>query len=183
MTSPRIHITGASGSGVTTTGQQLASRLHIPLIDTDDIFWLPTDPPYQSKRARSDRAGVLDRQLDDACGWVLAGSLDGWGDFLIPRFDLVVFLHVPTQIRVERLRKRERHRFGAALDPGGAMHDQHRDFLEWAAGYEFGDHQSGRSLQRHRDWMTRLACPVLALDGNVETEQIIGRILAGLRAT
>ena len=41
----RIHILGASGSGTTTLGRALAARLQCPHFDTDDCFWLPTDPP------------------------------------------------------------------------------------------------------------------------------------------
>jgi adenylate kinase family enzyme len=42
----RIHITGASGAGVSTLGCALADALAIPHHDTDDYFWQPTSPPY-----------------------------------------------------------------------------------------------------------------------------------------
>ena len=42
----RIHILGASGSGTTALGQALAEHLRCPHFDTDDYFWLPTDPPH-----------------------------------------------------------------------------------------------------------------------------------------
>jgi adenylate kinase family enzyme len=41
----RIHITGASGAGVTTLGRASANALAIPHHDTDDYFWQPTRPP------------------------------------------------------------------------------------------------------------------------------------------
>jgi len=41
----RIHLTGASGCGVTTIGRALATRLALPVPDTDDYYWLPTDIP------------------------------------------------------------------------------------------------------------------------------------------
>ena len=44
---PRIHITGASGFGVSTLGGALAARLGCAHLDTDDFYWLPTDPPYR----------------------------------------------------------------------------------------------------------------------------------------
>ena len=58
----RIHILGASGSGTTTLGRALAERLQYPHFDTDDYFWLPTDPPYTQQRARTERAQLL---MDD----------------------------------------------------------------------------------------------------------------------
>src|SRR5438128_874343 len=42
----RLHILGASGSGTTTLGRALAEGLQCPHFDTDDYFWLPTDPPF-----------------------------------------------------------------------------------------------------------------------------------------
>jgi len=37
---------------------------------------------------------------------VLSGSLCGWGDPLIPEFELIVFLVVPTAVRLQRVRAR-----------------------------------------------------------------------------
>ena len=44
--------------------------------------------------------------------WVLSGSLSGWGDPLVPKFDLVVFLFVPNEVQMQRLRAREIQRYG-----------------------------------------------------------------------
>ncbi len=51
----RIHITGASGSGTTTLGRALAAELSCPHFDSDDYFWLPTDPPYTTQRDSEER--------------------------------------------------------------------------------------------------------------------------------
>jgi adenylate kinase family enzyme len=45
----RIHVMGASGSGVTTLGRALADALAFPHYGTDDYFWLPTTPPYRTQ--------------------------------------------------------------------------------------------------------------------------------------
>jgi hypothetical protein len=37
--------------------------------------------------------------------WVLSGSVAGWADALIPSFDFVVFLYVPTKVRLPRLQR------------------------------------------------------------------------------
>ncbi len=44
-----IHIYGASGSGTTTLARYLGSRLGYDVMDTDDYYWLPFDPPYTKK--------------------------------------------------------------------------------------------------------------------------------------
>jgi hypothetical protein len=92
------------------------------------------------------------------------------GDDLIPSFDLVVFLYVPIEVRLAWLQRGERARFGTALDPGGAMHDQHRAFLHWAAGYDPGL-SGGRTLLADATWLGYLPCPVMVLVGEHGTAE------------
>lgn len=180
---PRIHIVGASGSGTTTLGQALSARLGMPQFDTDDFFWVKTDPPYQTSRAVPERQAMLRAALDGVpSGWVVSGSLVKWGDAFIPRFDLVVFLTLPPEIRMARLRAREAARYGAdALALGGWAHTMHREFLEWAARYDSGGLEV-RSLVAHEAWLTRVACPVLRLDSRESVEGLEAAVLRGPRS-
>ena len=74
----RIGITGASGSGVTTLGAALAARLGAVHIDTDDHFWVSTDPPYRLKRDIPERLLRLRAEQARTGRWVISGTLDGW---------------------------------------------------------------------------------------------------------
>ena len=174
----RVHITGASGSGTTTLGGALAERLGVAFLESDDYYWEPSDPPYQFPRPRSERQSLLGAELDQVGAWVLSGSLVGWGDVFVPRFERVVFLQVPTPVRLARLRARELADFGSeTLGPGGLMHENHRDFLAWAAAYDDGD-LSMRSLARHEEWLAKLTCPVLRLEGEMSVDELVARVLA-----
>ena len=97
MKTCRVHITGASGAGVTSLGRALADALSISHHDTDDYFWRPTNPPYLEIREVADRVRLMKEMFLDRSDWVLSGSLDGWGDPIIPLLDSVVFLYVPTR--------------------------------------------------------------------------------------
>src|ERR1700676_1486360 len=120
METRRIHITGAAGAGVSSLGRALADALAIPHHDTDDYFWQPTVPPYRDKREISERLRLMHEVFLPRADWVLSGSLDGWGDPVIPHFDLVAFLSTPKEIRLQRLRAREARHFGAdAVAPAG----------------------------------------------------------------
>ncbi len=95
----------------------------IPHHDTDDYYWQPTCPPYRDKRAIADRLRLMGELFLDRAEWVLSGSLDGWGDPLIPLFDLVVIVLTPPEVHLQRLREREARRFGAAaIAQGGWPH-------------------------------------------------------------
>ena len=165
MNTCRIHITGASGAGVTSLGRGLADALAIPHHDTDDYYWRPTSPPYSEKRDLADRLRLMREMFLDRADWILSGSLDSWGTPLISCFDIVVFLYTPIPLRLQRLRAREARRFGPeAVGPGGWRHQATEDFVEWASHYDDGS-VDGRNLARHQAWLEALPCPVLRLDG------------------
>ena len=176
MTPTRIHIVGASGSGATTLGGALARVLRCHHWDTDDFYWSPTHPPFRTPRPVDERLVLLEAALGGETSWTLSGSLISWGDSLIPRFDLVVFLYVPPHIRIDRLLFRERERYGAAIAPGGHMHALHTAFIDWAKAYDAPDF-TGRSLARHRAWLGRLTCPVVEIVGTPTVEESVQRVL------
>ena len=64
----------SSGSGTTTLGRALAGRLALAHFDTDDFYWLPTDPPYQAARPMPDRLQRLEAALDAGAENVESGE-------------------------------------------------------------------------------------------------------------
>lgn len=172
----RIHVTGASGAGVSTLGARLAERLFVRWLDTDDIYWLPTDPPFTAKRSIPDRIALMRARCGTA-GWVVSGSLDGWGDPIVADADLVVFVDTPADLRLDRLRRRESERFGARIAPGGDMHEDHEAFIVWAAGYDAGGIE-GRNRPRHERWLAGLSMPVVRVDGSRPVEHLVDAVLS-----
>ena len=80
MKTCRIHITGASGSGTTTLGRALADRLGVPQHDSDDYYWLPTNPPYREKRPAAERITLMESMFLGRSDWILSGSVGGWAE-------------------------------------------------------------------------------------------------------
>ena len=150
----RIHITGASGCGTTTLGQALAKQLQFAVLDADDFFWEPTTPPYQKKRNRPERLALILNALSGHPKAILSGSICGWGAELEQSFDLVIFLTVRTDIRIQRLIAREQAKLGYV----------DHEFIAWAGQYDTGGLEM-RSRAMHEKWLADLSCPVVRLDG------------------
>ena len=167
----RILITGASGSGTTTLGRALATRLGWDFYDGDDYYWVPTHPPFQRKQDPAVRASRLLEALRSVPAAVVAGSIMNWGAEIEESFSLIVFLTVPADIRVARLREREIQRLGR-VDPA---------FLDWAAQYDEGLLE-GRSRAKHEAWLAKRGCPVLRIDGDTSTEWRLAQVLGALEA-
>jgi len=177
----RLHIFGASGSGTTTLGGLLAARLGLARFDADDFFWERTEPPFTTIVPAPLRQERLKTALAGHSAWVLSGSLTGWGDFLIPEFDLVIFLALPRELRMERLMSRELRRYGDRIREGGELHEHHRVFLAWAGSYDTGGMET-RSRASHEAWLAALPGRVLRLEGDLEPGEKVSRVLGALAA-
>lgn len=172
-----IHIFGASGAGVTTLGEALAQYLSIPYFDTDQYYWLPSDPPFQHRQEPALRNQRLTSEALLHPNWIIGGSLLNWGDHWFSMIDLAIFLWVPPTIRIERLKKRELSRYGPIILTDPNRHQQHQEFIDWASGYDDGSAR-GRTLAAHEHWMGQLTCPVIALRG----EQSVTERLTAVRS-
>lgn len=176
-----IHIFGASGSGTTTIAQALCQKINYTHYDSDNYFWLPTESPFSIERDRTECIQLMQKNLQSTNPWILSGSITGWGDALIPLFDLVVFVYVPQEIRMERLMKREFERYGNQILPGGNRHQESTAFIEWAKNYDTGT-KSGRNLSKHIAWMQNLTCPVIRIE-NDELLTSIDKVLNSIEYT
>lgn len=170
-----IHIMGASGSGTSTLGRALAERIGYAWIDTDSVFWQPTDPPFQAEYPFEQRVQRMDEAIRANPHCVISGWLGRAGNAYIHRFGWIVWLHVPTELRISRLKAREAARFGPRILPGGDMHETHLAFLEYAGQYDAGG-MDIRSYARQKQWLKQAVCPVLELDGSRATEMLAEEI-------
>lgn len=162
----RIHVFGPSGSGTTTISKLLCERLGYTHFDSDSYFWLPTEDPFTVKRPREACLNLMKNDLSTTEPWVLSGSVTGWGEELTPFFDLVIFVYVRAELRLERLRKREYERYGDDILSGGDRYEASQAFLEWASSYEAGT-MTGRSLIQHEKWLEGLNCSILRIENDL----------------
>ena len=151
-----IHIYGASGSGTSTLGRAIGETLGFTWLDSDNYFWLPTNPPYTAKRGIAERLNAMNRDIDAAENVVLSGSLTDWGDALMPRFTLAVRVETDTPTRLARM-----------------------NFLKWAAGYDDGGLNT-RSRAKHDAWESMLQCPILRVDGTDEIGRNVEKVRRAL---
>lgn len=180
MSKSIIHIYGASGSGTTTLGKYISDNMGYFFMDTDDYFWMPTDPPYTEKRDPKERVKLMKNDIQTADKIVISGSLVDWGDELIELFSLVIRLVTDTDIRIARLRERERINFGSRIDAGGDMYHNHNEFIDWAASYDSGGLEI-RSKAKHDEWQKLLQCRQIVLDGNNTLEYNLQQIKSCLK--
>lgn len=169
----RLHVLGASGSGTTTLGRALADAWAVPHADADDYFWVPTDPPFTTKRPPADRLALMEQMFAPREAWVLSGAMTGWGERIVERCDAIVFLTLDPDVRMARLHARE-----ALRREGGPMDDAAwHDFRDWARSYD-DPAFDGRSRHQHEAWLRVRTQPVLRLDAARSVPELRDAVLA-----
>jgi adenylate kinase family enzyme len=176
----KIQIMGASCAGSTTLGRALAKHLNIPFFDTDEYFWVLTDPPFTTKRDPELRNASIKADMAKHDSWVQAGSVIKWGADWEEMFDVVVFLYIPHELRMQRLTARELERYGDIIYTDPARNAQYKVFVAWAEKYEDVTF-SGRNIKAHEDWLSRVNAKVLEIRGDTTVEERIERVISFLK--
>lgn len=174
----KIHILGAAGSGTSTLGEALSESLPHKHLDTDDYFWIEK---FTKQREVADRRKMLENDLLQDEEQILSGAVCGWGDDFKTYFDVVIYLWIPEEIRLERLQQREFARYGDEVLIGGSRYKQSQEFLEWAALYDSAGMEV-RSKTLHEHWMKDISPRVLRIEGNYSVKERIDIVLEYLKS-
>jgi len=174
-----IHIFGASGSGTTTIAKKISERMGYSHFDSDDYFWLNTKEPFTEERDKNQCMDLMKNDLESKKEWILSGSLTGWGEELLPFFDMVVFVHVPSDIRIERLKNREVERYGDRIRIGGDRYKASNEFIEWASKYDLGT-GTGRNIFVHQKFLEKINCKVVRIE-NIDIDESVERVIEEIK--
>jgi adenylate kinase family enzyme len=160
-----IIILGASGSGKTALGRELARQLNCQHFDCDDYLlrW-DTEIPFTQYNTKENRIKRMTNDLSRCTHFVLSGQMWSIRKAFESWFDLGVLLTVPTEIRVERIYRRELERWGDRVRPGGDMYENSQSHLFLAREYDMGE-PPVVCIKRDEQWITELPCLVLCADG------------------
>lgn len=176
----KIVIFGASGSGTTTLGKSVAQQLDWVHLDADDYYWEPTDPPYQVKVPQAVKNQNIKRDFLAHENVIISGSLVTWGEYWNTAFDLAVFLYIPQETRLERLKKREQAMYGDAFFTDPQIIKNFHAFIDWAKQYDDLSFE-GRNITQHKNWIKTLSCKTLEMEGDMTNEERMQRLLEEIK--
>lgn len=102
---------------------------------------------------------------------VITSTRGDLGKEITSLYNCVIYLSAPLELRLFRIKNRERERFGVRVLSGGDMHEQQKKFYDFAAS---------RTSDKIEEWLSTLSCKVIKLDGarpiEENTEYIITRL-------
>ena len=163
-----IIIFGLNGSGKTTLGRELARLLNFKYIDHEDYAFEKSEIPYTNPRSSEETAALMLADIEKCRGFVLSAVKGNFGSEIESLYSLAVYITVPTDLRIERVKQREHERHGKRIREGGDMYEQNIKFMDFIAS---------RSLSGIEEWMKTLACPVISIDGTKDLQENVDMIL------
>jgi len=156
-----ICICGLNGSGKTTLGAALAERLGYKHMDVEDYYFTRADNPYVSARTRDEVEVLLLEDIKQNPCFVFSAVNGNMNSEINSCYDIVVYLEVPLELRMKRIRQRAFDKFGDRVLPDGDMYEQEEKFFEFA---------EKRSPEKIEEWLQTLTCRVVRLDGTKAVE-------------
>ncbi len=152
----KLLICGMNGAGKSTLGRRLTQLLALSFRDAED-YWFPKDGAYLYERPRTDEEvnALLRLDLRKLPNMVYAAVRCTDADAL-RMFDLAVYVDVPKEERMRRIRARSHQKFGERMQPGGDLHEAEERFFAQCAS---------RPQDFALDWLKKTGLPFITADG------------------
>lgn len=176
----KIQIIGGSGTGKSTLGRYISEKEKIKWIDTDNYLW--KDDTFTENNPLEKRKKWYQKDINSYSNYVVSGSIFMWNPKGFSNRDLLVFLSLDEDIRMERLRDREIKRNNLSkmwLDEKG---DYTNEFLEWCKTYWTATEKSMSGTYAEQEYQMEISkSPVLKLDSSKSLEALYVEILNQLK--
>lgn len=165
-----IVVCGLNGCGKSTLGKALAKELGVHFIDNEDLFFTRSrdDEPYANPRPRAEVEERLMEEVRKHGKFVFAAVKGDYGKDIHRFYEYAVFIEVPKQIRLQRVRNRSFQKFGNRMLEGGDLHQAEERFFEIVAA---------RTEESVETWIRSLPCPVIRVDGTLPIGENVQRIV------
>ena len=162
-----ICVCGLNGSGKTTLAGALAKKINFIHMDIEQYYFTSTHNPYASSKTRGEVERLLLEDIKKNPCFVFSAVSGNMTPEINENYTLVVYLDVPLDVRMKRIRQRAIDKFGDRVLPGGDMYEQEEKFFAFA---------EKRTPEKIEDWLKTLSHKVLRLDGTKPIQENVEHI-------
>ena len=166
-----ICVCGLNGSGKTTLACALAEELNFKHMDIEQYYFISTDNPYASSRTRGEVELLLLEDIKQNPCFVFSAVNGDMTPEINENYALVVYLDVPLDTRMKRIRQRAIAKFGDRVLIGGDMYEQEEKFFAYA---------KNRNPEKIENWLKTISHKVIRLDGTKPIHENVEFIKASL---
>lgn len=165
-----ILVCGLNGTGKSTLGKALAEKLDFYFIDNEELYFPKTDPHYiySSPRSRAEVEKLLLDKIHTHKNFVFTSVKGDYGDTIISFFQYAVWITVPREIRIQRVKNRSFQKFGNRILPDGDLYIQEERFFNFV---------KSRPENTVEEWIQSFHHPIIQVDGTKPMENNLNFIL------
>ena len=164
---------GLNGAGKSTIGRILAERMSWQFIDNEDLYFPKEDASYlfSNPRSKEEVIHLLEEKIEEDDRFVFAAVKGDYGEKLLTKLDYVVLIEVPKETRMERVKMRSVRKFGDRIQEKGDLADKENSWFSVV---------NSRPENFVTEWLERVACPVIRIDGTAPVEENVDYLLRKL---
>ena len=133
-------------------------------MDAEDYYFPKDNRDYDDAmtRTREEVIRLLLEDLKTHRNFVFASVKGNYGEEAMSMFTCAVWVRVPKEIRVNRVRERSYEKFGDRILQGGDLYEKENSFFEMV---------ERRSEKDVEAWLDSAGIPILEVDGTQPTEK------------
>jgi len=169
----KIIICGGNGAGKSTLGRALADKTGWTFRDIEDYYFPKTDPDYlyAVQRTEEEVVSLLYEDLKKEDNFIFASVRGNHSNKTAAMFTCAIFVSVPKETRMKRVRQRSFDKFGDRVLQGGDLYESEKSF------YDIIEKRTDKTIT---DWLETMDIPVIRVDGTKNTEENTEIILSEL---
>jgi len=167
----RVMIIGGSGSGKSTLARKIGGVTGLPVVHIDPMYW---KPGWVQRAKEETRRLVLEASAQEA--WVFDGNHHNTFEARIARADTLIWLDLPTGLRMWRVAARRWQYRGRARPDmtEGCFERLNLHFLfYWVGGY--------RWRRRREDLALMQSLPPHVIGVHLKSRRAVAAYLAGIK--
>lgn len=168
-----IQICGLNGCGKSALGKALAAEISFHYIDSERLYFDTENSTaaYAAPRSHEEVTQLLMQEICTYHNFVFASVRGNYGNEILSKYNYVIVIEVPKEIRLQRVRERSFRKFGNRMLPGGDLHEAEEAFFRMVAS---------RGEDYIENWLQSVSCPILRIDGTKPIAESVQYILQAI---
>lgn len=172
----RLQIIGAPGTGKSALAKYISEQRNIKWIEAEHYQW--QDQARKQENSLDVRMALYEKDIAENKAYVVSGSVFSWCQSGFTNRDVLIFLYLDEDIRMQRLREREIQRMGEQHMWLGDDRLYTNEFLENCKTYKTQtDINVADSYAEHQHQLEISKSPVLRLNSDRPLEVLYLKIL------
>ncbi len=160
----KILICGGNGAGKSTLGSELAKRLGWKFLDTEDYYFPSKDEKYKYDvtRTEAEAISLLLADMKAYDNFIFASVKGAYNQEVTNMYTGAIFVSVPKETRMERIKNRSYQKFGERMLPGGDLYEKEKSFFDMV------EKRSEADVEKR---LETISVPVIQVDGTLSIEE------------